>query len=62
METEHPYNFSARQCIREMLSAKGSVNKILPILPKLINPLRNALGTKDDKMFLDTLDITRLVT
>jgi hypothetical protein len=61
LEIEHPFNFASRQCLREMLQCRGSREKILPILPKIINPLRNALGTGSDGMFIDTLEITRIV-
>ncbi len=61
MEVEHPFNFAARQCVREMIQSRGAREKILPILSKIINPLRNSLGTINDGMFADTLDITRNV-
>jgi len=44
-----------------MLQSRGAREKTLPILPKIINPLRNALGTGSDGMFLDNLEITRMV-
>ncbi len=61
MEVEHPFNFASRQCCREMLQCKNAKEKILPILSKLVNPLRNALGTGNDGMFADTIEITRMV-
>ena len=62
MEIEHPFSFTARQCVREMMLCRNGREKILPILSKLINPLRNALGTISDGMFSDSLDITRIVS
>ena len=44
LEVKHPYNFLAKQCVREMLFAKGASEKILQILPKLIDPLKVALN------------------
>lgn len=62
MEVEHPYKFAARQCVREMLQSTGAREKILPVLVKIVNPLRNALGINNDGMFGDSLDITKIVS
>jgi hypothetical protein len=61
LETVHPYNFAARQCIREMLQARGSHNKVIPLLSKLVNPLRMSLGSTNNELFKDTLEITHMV-
>jgi len=61
-ETKHPYNFVARQSIKEMLSANGAYEKVVAILPKLINPLRSALMISNVEIFDETLDILNLVT
>jgi len=38
-ETEHPYDFFARQGIHDMLEHGG--NKILPVIPQLIVPIKS---------------------
>ena len=42
-ETKHPYTFVAREGFREMLEVDDAVSRTLPILSKLIVPLRAAL-------------------
>ena len=44
-ETEHPYKFLAREGISDLLEFGG--NKILPVVPQLIIPLKNALNTRN---------------
>lgn len=61
LETEHPYNFAAPQCIKEMLLANGSVDKVNPILSKIINPLRMAFQSNDPNVFNEALEVTSLV-
>lgn len=60
-ETDHPYNFAARQSIKEMLVANGSYDKLIPILTKITNPLRNALSSDTADTFADTLGILQTV-
>lgn len=62
METVHPYCFAARQCIREMISAENAQEKILPILPKLLIILRQALTNDLEMMFLEAMDIINLLS
>lgn len=57
METVHPYCFVARQCVKEMISAENSKEKILPILPKLLIILRQALANDLEMIFLEAMDI-----
>jgi hypothetical protein len=38
-ETEHPFEFFARQGIHDMLEHGG--NKILPVIPQLIIPIKS---------------------
>ena len=40
-ETEHPFEFFARQGIHDMLEHGG--NKILPVIPQLIIPIKSKL-------------------
>jgi len=39
----HPYSFVARVGFQELLTATDATNKALPLLPKLIPPLRAAM-------------------
>nr|CAD7202384.1 unnamed protein product [Timema douglasi] len=52
-ETEHPYKFFARQGIEDMLAHGG--NKILPVIPQLIIPIKNALNTRNPEVVCTTL-------
>jgi hypothetical protein len=71
-ETEHPYDFFARQGIHDMLEHGGS--KILPVIPQLIVPMKStsiesfgehvvdllhldALNTRNHKVICTTLKI-----
>ena len=58
METKHPYNFAGKQCVREMLAAPGAGEKIVPLLSRLIPPLRTALACNTDVIFVEAIDIT----
>jgi len=44
-ETQEPYTFLARQGTYDLLSKGGA--KILPVIPQLIIPMKQALSTKD---------------
>jgi len=44
-ETQHPYDFFAEQGVLDMLKAGGS--KVLPVIPQLIIPIKNALNTRN---------------
>ncbi len=58
--TEHPYDFMARHGVHEMLkAAQGDPDRIIPIIPDLINPLRNAICTKDLDIMVATLKCMR---
>ncbi|CAD5113244.1 DgyrCDS2423 [Dimorphilus gyrociliatus] len=54
-EITHPYEFFARQGVHDMLEHGGS--KILPVIPQLIIPVKNALSTKDTQVMCTTLKI-----
>ncbi|GLH10846.1 Parkin coregulated protein [Gryllus bimaculatus] len=55
VETTHPYKFFARQGIKDMLQHGGS--KILPVVPQLIIPIKNALNTRDPEVVCTTLKV-----
>ncbi|KAI8995718.1 parkin co-regulated protein-domain-containing protein, partial [Gaertneriomyces semiglobifer] len=55
-ETQHPYIFIVRNGLKELLDAPGAAEKLLPILPAIVAPLRAALTTKDKETLLSGLD------
>merc|ERR1712142_1310039 len=60
-ETQHPHEFFARQGIHDMLEHGGA--KILPVIPQLIIPIKNALNTRDRSIICVTLKVLQhLVT
>ncbi|XP_054771686.1 parkin coregulated gene protein-like [Lytechinus pictus] len=54
-ETAHPYEFFARQGVHDMLEHGGS--KILPVVPQLIIPIKNALNLKNKMILCTTLKV-----
>ncbi|KAM8833685.1 parkin coregulated gene protein isoform 1-T1 [Synchiropus picturatus] len=54
-ETTHPYEFFARQGIHDMLEHGGP--KILPVIPQLIIPIKNALNTRNHLVMCNTLKV-----
>ncbi|KAG5346572.1 RPC1 polymerase, partial [Acromyrmex charruanus] len=59
-ETEQPYKFLAEQGISDMLEHGGP--KILPVVPQLIIPIKNALNTRMPEIICSTMKaIQRLV-
>ena len=56
LETQHPYNFLGKQCIRELLNAEGAKEKVLPILGKLIGPLNNAIKSDNPEVFCEAMN------
>ena len=56
LETEHPYNFVGKQCIRELLSAEGAKEKVEPILGKLIIPLKEAIKCDNPEIFGEAMN------
>ncbi|XP_072157234.1 parkin coregulated gene protein isoform X2 [Bemisia tabaci] len=60
-ETEHPYKFFAQQGVHDLLS--HGKNKILPVIPQLIIPIKNALNTGHPEVICCTLKVLQhLVT
>ncbi|XP_041809968.1 parkin coregulated gene protein [Chelmon rostratus] len=54
-ETVHPYEFFARQGVHDMLEHGGP--KILPVIPQLIIPIKNALNTRSRQVIRNTLKV-----
>ncbi|XP_076051165.1 parkin coregulated gene protein homolog [Oratosquilla oratoria] len=60
-ETRHPYDFFSRAGVRALL-AKGG-DRILPVIPQLILPIKSALNTRDPRVLCTTLKVLQeLVT
>ncbi|KAJ7336569.1 hypothetical protein OS493_011783 [Desmophyllum pertusum] len=55
-ETKHPYTFVAREGFKEMLEVDDAASRTLPILSKLIVPLRAALASTDTHVFHNSLE------
>uniref|UniRef100_A0A8B9S9F2 Parkin coregulated n=1 Tax=Apteryx owenii TaxID=8824 RepID=A0A8B9S9F2_APTOW len=54
-EMTFPYEFFARQGIHDMLEHGG--NKILPVIPQLIIPIKNALSLRNRQIICITLKV-----
>lgn len=54
-ETEHPCEFFARQGVHDMLEHGGA--KILPVIPQLIIPIKNALSMRNPQVMCTTLKV-----
>ncbi|CAJ1073419.1 parkin coregulated gene protein isoform X1 [Xyrichtys novacula] len=54
-ETAHPYELLARQGCHDLLDHGGS--KILPVIPQLIIPIKNALNTRNRQVMCTTLKV-----
>ncbi|XP_048700032.1 parkin coregulated gene protein isoform X5 [Caretta caretta] len=54
-EMTFPYEFFARQGIHDMLEHGG--NKILPVIPQLIIPIKNALNLRNRQVICITLKV-----
>ena len=61
LETEHPYNFVATQGAKELLEAEGADQKTVPIVQKLILPLRAGLTSRDMKIWNNAMDNLKLL-
>ena len=55
-ETKHPYVFVARTAWKELLAAEGAPERVYPLLPRLTNPLRMALMSRDGGVFAAVLE------
>lgn len=60
-ETEHPYIVVSRLAIKELCQAENAKSKLVPILKRLIAPLRLALQTADHQVFQAALDAIEYV-
>lgn len=58
-ELEHPYDFLAYEGTKDLLNEGGS--KILPVIPQLIIPIKNALNTRIKRVIAKTLKVLKLL-
>ncbi|XP_037074766.1 parkin coregulated gene protein homolog [Pollicipes pollicipes] len=54
-ELTHPYDFLARQGVHDLL--RRGKDKILPVVPQLIIPIKNALNTRAPSILCVTLQV-----
>jgi Parkin co-regulated protein len=59
LETDHPYAFVAYQSLTELLDAPGAADKTIPLVHKLIMPLRSAFLSSDPKIWSKGLETLR---
>ena len=62
LETLHPYSFAAKQCVRELLAARGAEEKVIPILDKLIPHLKNALNSNNPDTFIEAMNVVEMLS
>lgn len=62
LETEHPYQFVANQALKELLQVGGSPEKTIPLIPKLIMPLRQAFLSADLSIWTRGLEALKLLS
>lgn len=55
-ETAHPLPFISRQGFTELLSNINARSKVVPLLPKLVNPIKTALSSTNDEVFEGALN------
>lgn len=55
-ETIHPFSFVSRQGFIELISVSGAAQKVYPILPKLVVPIKGALVSDNDSVFEGALE------
>ena len=58
-ETQHPYEFLARKGAEELIAR--SPDRVAPLLPVIIPPLRRALNTRNPHVICATLKILQLI-
>eukprot|EP00794_Sanderia_malayensis_P005702 gene5702-6404_t len=54
-EKRHPYTFVACEGFKDMLTVEDAEQRTIPLLPKLVPPLRLALGASDNEVFYRAL-------
>ena len=59
-ENEEPYRFIAEEGVYELLYHGGAA-KILPVVPQLILPMKDALNTRDSKVMVRVLKVLQVL-
>jgi len=54
-ETEYPYRFLAEEGVKDMISIGGA--KLLPVVPQLIIPIKDALNTRDPSVMVRVIRV-----
>jgi hypothetical protein len=62
LETDHPFSFVAGKALIELLEAPGAPDKTIPILQKLIMPLRAAFLSSDMKIWIRALESLKILS
>jgi Parkin co-regulated protein len=62
LETDHPYSFVANRALIELLEAPGAAEKTIPLLTKLIMPLRSAFLSSDMAIWTRALESLKLLS
>ena len=60
-ETQHPLQFIAAQGCIELMQAKGAAHKTVPVLGKLMMPLRMGLMSRDLKVNENAIEAVRVL-
>lgn len=56
LQIEEPFRFIAEEGVYDLLS-QGKEAKVLPVIPQLIIPLKDALNTRDERVIVRTLKV-----
>ena len=56
IEDKHPYNFIAKAVIKDMLECDEAADKAIPIVSKIVWPLRTALSSKNLSVYENSID------
>ena len=56
-EIEEPYRFVSEQGITDLLSQDGAEELVLPVVAQLILPIKDAMGTRDERILVKTLKV-----
>ena len=59
LETEHPFSFLAFEALRQLLDAEMASDKTIPLLPRLVIPIRASLCSRDPKIWLNAIATIR---
>ena len=62
LETDHPYSFVANRALHELLQAQGAAEKTVPIVGKLIMPLRSAFMSADNEIWMRGLEALKALS